>query len=258
MAASPAVWDAPVDWSAFDLVVVRSTWDYPERRDAFLRWARSLSRVLNPVPVLEWNTDKERYLGDLAAAEVPVVPTGFVTPGEAFAPPGEPFVVKPAVSAGGRSSARFAAGDAGAGELVRWIHASGRTAMVQPDLGDVAETALVYVDGRYSHAVRRRVSLPAAGEHDVLYLNEELGPADASVEERSLAEAALAAAPGRLLYARVDVAGGYVIELELAEPSLYLAFGDGAAERFAEAIAREAAASQRRRISAEKGPTTSQ
>jgi glutathione synthase/RimK-type ligase-like ATP-grasp enzyme len=253
-----AVWDAPLDWGAFDLVVLRSTWDYAERREAFLRWARSLRQVLNPVPVLEWNTDKERYLGDLAAAGVPVVPTRFVQPGGAFAPPADTFVVKPAVSAGGRSSARFAAGDERAVELVRRIHASGRTAMVQRDLGEVTETALVYVDGRYSHALRRRVPLPAAGEQDVLYLEEELAPTQATTSERELAAAALATAPGRVLYGRVDLADGYVIELELAEPSLYLAFGEGATERFAEAIAREAAASHRRLISAENGPTTNQ
>ena len=117
------MWDADVDWSRYDLVVLRSTWDYAERRDAFVAWARSLPRVLNPVPVIEWNTDKQRYLTDLAAAGVPVVPTEFVAPGEVFSPPDGAFVVKPAISAGGRSSARFDAGDASAGSLVGRIHA---------------------------------------------------------------------------------------------------------------------------------------
>src|SRR5262249_47567110 len=114
VSAEPAVWDADLDWPRFDLVVLRSTWDYAGRRDAFLARARSLPRVLNPLPVLEWNTDKQRYLTDLAAAGVPVVPTEFVAPGEELDPPDGPFVVKPAISAGGRSSARFAAGEEGA------------------------------------------------------------------------------------------------------------------------------------------------
>ena len=167
-------------------------------------------------------------------------------------------MVKPAVSAGGRSSARFAPGDARAVELVRRIHEHGRVAMVQPDLGEVAETALVFLGGSYSHALRRRVPLPAAGARAVLYLEEELGPAEPTREEHTLALAALAVAPAPLLYGRVDIAAGYLVELELAEPSLYLELGAGAVDRFADAIAREAAASQRRRISAEKGPTTSQ
>jgi glutathione synthase/RimK-type ligase-like ATP-grasp enzyme len=251
------VWDEARDWNEFDLVVVRSTWDYAERRDEFLAWARSLPRVLNAFEVLEWSSDKQRYLTDLERAGVPVVPTAFVGPGEAFAPPPEPFVVKPAVSAGGRNSARFEPSERDAAHaLVDRIHADGRTAMVQPFLGDAVETGLVYVDGEYSHAVRRRVPLPRGGDRAGLYLEEGIEPWGASPAERRLAERALAVAPGELLYARVDLMGGAVLELEVCEPSLYLGFGQGSAERFAAAIA--ATLSQRRRISAEKGPTRSQ
>jgi glutathione synthase/RimK-type ligase-like ATP-grasp enzyme len=236
--AEPAVWDSQVDWARFDLVVLRSAWDYAERRDSFLAWARSLPRVLNPLPVLEWNTDKHRYLTDLVGTGVRIVPTGFVAPGEELDPPAAPFVVKPAISAGGRSSARFEPGDEDpARGLVARIHAEGRTAMVQPYLGDVEETALVYLDGIYSHALRRRVPLPSSGEREVFYLDEQLRPAAASAEERATAERALAAAPDQLLYGRVDLVDGAVLELEVAEPSLYLGFGDRAAETFASAIA---------------------
>jgi glutathione synthase/RimK-type ligase-like ATP-grasp enzyme len=244
--AEPAVWDGEVDWSGFDLVVIRSTWDYAERRDAFLAWARSLPRVLNPLPVLEWNTDKQRYLTDLAAAGVPVVPTEFVAPGEELEPRGGPFVVKPAISAGGRSSARFEADEEEAARsLVARIHADARTAMVQPYLGDVEETDLVYIDGAYSHALHRRVPLPGAGDREVFYLDEELRPAEASTRDRAVAEQALAAAPGDLLYGRVDLVDGAVLELEIAEPSLYLAFGDGATARLAAAISERLAGASR-------------
>jgi glutathione synthase/RimK-type ligase-like ATP-grasp enzyme len=231
------VWDADVDWSRYGLVVLRSTWDYAERRDAFLTWARALPRVLNPVPVLEWNTDKQRYLSDLAAAGVPVVPTEFVAPGEAFSPPDDAFVVKPAISAGGRSSARFAGGDAAGAQLVDRIHAGGRTAMVQPDLGDITEIDLVYIGGSYSHALSRHVPLPAAGDREVFYLDEELGAAEATLPDREVAERALACAPDELLYGRVDLVDGAVLELEITEPSLYLGFGQRAAAALAAAIA---------------------
>jgi glutathione synthase/RimK-type ligase-like ATP-grasp enzyme len=253
IAAEAAVWDAEVDWSRFDLVVLRSTWDYAERRDAFLSWARSLPRVVNPVHVLEWNTDKERYLTDLDAAGVPIVPTEFVPPGSQLVPPGGPFVVKPAISAGGRSSAHFEPAQTDAARaLVARIHAEGRSAMVQPYLGDVEEIDLVYIDGAYSHALHRHVPLPAAGDRDVFYLDEQLRPARATDADRGVADAALAAAPAELLYGRVDLVDGAVLELEIAEPSLYLGFGDGATARLAAAI------SQRLLISFENGPTTSQ
>jgi glutathione synthase/RimK-type ligase-like ATP-grasp enzyme len=236
--AQPAVWDNPaVDWEAFDLVVVRSTWDYAERCDEFLAWARSLSCVVNDVPLLEWNTDK-RYLEQLAAAGVATVHTQYVEPGAAFEPPGEPYVVKPSVSAGGRSSARFVPGDEDAAQtLVEQIHADRRTAMVQPYL-DGEEKALVYIDGAYSHALRRRVPLPAAGSRPVFYLDEELAPAEASAADRRTAEAALACVPGEPSYARVDLLGGAVLELELTEPSLYFEYGAGSAERLAKALSR--------------------
>jgi glutathione synthase/RimK-type ligase-like ATP-grasp enzyme len=237
--AAPAVWDdTAVDWTSFDLVVLRSTWDYAERHEEFLAWARSLRRVLNPLEVLEWNTDTRRYLLDLERAGVPVVPTEFVAPGDALEPPAGAFVVKPSISAGGRRSARFAPDELGAArELVSRIHGDGGTAMVQPYLGDVDEKALAYVDGSFSHALSRRVPLPSAGECAVLYLDEQLGPAAATGAERSTAEAALACAPGELLYGRVDLVDGAVLELEVTEPSLYLAFGEGAVDRFAAAIA---------------------
>jgi O-ureido-D-serine cyclo-ligase len=124
--------------------------------------------------------------------------------------------------------------------------------MVQPYLGDALETALVYVDGAYSHALRRVVPLPSVGEREVFVLDEHLTSADATSAQRAVADAAVACAPGELLYARVDLLGDAVLELEVAEPSLYLAFGAGAAARFAAAI------SQRLRSNPENGRTTSQ
>lgn len=251
VAAETVVWDDPsVDWKRFDLVLPRATWDYAERRDEFLAWAAAVPWVLNPLDVLEWNTDKQRYLSDLAAAEVPLVPTAFVSPGAELPAQEAAFVVKPAIGAGGRSAARFEPAELGpARELVASIHDAGRTAMVQPFLGDAEEVALVYLDGEYSHAVRRRVPLPAGGARDVFFLDEELGPAEATADQRAVAEAAL---PDGLLYGRVDVMAGLVLELEIAEPSLYLTYANGAAARFAAAI------SQRLRMRPEKGRTTSQ
>ena len=72
-----AVWDDP----AVGLVAVTTSSSRarpgttPSGATTFLAWAASLPRVLNPLDVLEWNTDKQRYLTDLAAAGVPVVPT---------------------------------------------------------------------------------------------------------------------------------------------------------------------------------------
>lgn len=104
-------WDDPdVDWAAFDLVVIRSTWDYSWRVAEFVAWAErcgKLTRLANPAPVVRWNTDK-RYIGDLAEAGVPTVPTRYLAPGEpAEFPDDREYVVKPTSGAGARLAARY-------------------------------------------------------------------------------------------------------------------------------------------------------
>ena len=243
--AAPAVWDDPaVDWAAHDLVVVRSTWDYVPRRDAFLAWAGSVPRLHNPADVLTWNTDKT-YLRDLAAAGVPVVPTEYVAPGEPYVPPAGPVVVKPTVSASAQDTERYDDARDGAA-LVARLHAQGRTAMVQPYLSGVdveGETAVLLFDGEPSHGARKQALLtgPPVDLDDDLAMMSEREP---TAEQVEVARAAVAAVPhdGPLLYARVDLVPGpdgspVVLELELAEPSLFLRYAPGSAQRCARAVA---------------------
>jgi hypothetical protein len=128
-----AVWNDPsVDWSAFALVVIRSTWDYVEQHDQFLAWATRLPRVLNSASILRWNTDK-RYMRELAQAGVPVIPTRFVESDDEFELPSAPFVVKPTVSCAAKNTARYGIEDGpNAKEHVRRLQAAGRTAMISP------------------------------------------------------------------------------------------------------------------------------
>jgi hypothetical protein len=258
IAAAPAVWDAPeVVWSAYDLVVLRSPWDYAPRREAFVAWADTVHRLANPADVVRWNTDK-RYLDVLAASGAPTVPTVWVEPGHAWTAPatGE-FVIKPAVSAGSKDTGRYDMGDADqrrlAAEHVARLSAAGRVVMVQPYLSavdDVGESALLFLAGpeglAFSHAIRKGPLLtgPDLGG-DWLYKEETIERRTASAAELDTARRVLAAVPGgpnRLLYARVDLIPGadgapLLVELELTEPSLFLSHDDAAPERFAEAIA---------------------
>jgi hypothetical protein len=246
--ATPAIWDDPaVDWNAFDLVVIRSTWDYVGRRDEFVAWAESLGeRIVNPGHVVRWNTDK-RYLADLEAAGLPVVPTRFVGPGEE---PGDlpgHCVVKPAVSAGSQDTARHEDPAEAAAHVGR-LTAEGRVAMVQPYLNEVdeaGETALLYCEGRYSHAIRKGpMLLGGAAAVDGLFAAESIARREPRPAERDVGDAVMADAArrfgGPLLYGRVDLIGErpVVLELELTEPSLFFAYDDGAAARFADAIRR--------------------
>jgi glutathione synthase/RimK-type ligase-like ATP-grasp enzyme len=247
-------WDDPAaDWGRFDLAVVRSVWDYVHRRGEFLEWAGRVAArtpLLNPPAILRWSSHK-RYLDDLAKAGVPVVPTAFAAPREAMDwPDAEEIVVKPAVSAGSIDTERYPAAqrEAAAAHVAR-LHAAGRTAMAQPYLAAVdgaGETGVVHIDGALSHAVRKGPMLgPRREVVGDLFLVEDIAPAEPTPAQVAVAEAALAAVPGGadgLLYARVDLVPGpggapLVIELELLEPSLFLASAPGAADRLAGAIA---------------------
>lgn len=252
-----SVWDDPaVDWTAGP-TVLRSTWDYTGRREEFLAWTRRVPRLANPPAVVAWNSDKT-YLRDLAEAGIAIVPTEWVEPGRPVPLPvaGE-YVIKPSVGAGSRGAGRFTPDRADAARThAQALHDAGRVVLLQPYLADVdrvGETALVYVDGRYSHAVTKGAMLPetaanpldlAAGE---LFVEERILPADASPAERGLGEQVIGYVRERFgdqLYCRVDLLptpdGPVVIELELTEPSLFLDRADGAADRFADAIAARA------------------
>lgn len=252
VASEVVVWDDPaVQWQQFRRIIVRSTWDYPARRGTFLAWAGRAAAVAplhNPLAVLRWTTDK-RYLADLEAAGVAIVPSAWCLPGATPEFPGGAFVVKPSVGAGSVGAARFAAHEhAEAAQHVARLHAAGHIALIQPYLADVerrGETALVFFAGVFSHAVRKSALLvPGLRLVDDLFAAEQLRPTTATEAELAVAAAALAAVPGRrsLLYARVDLvpddAGQpRLLELELAEPSVFLEHAEGAADRFAAAIA---------------------
>lgn len=245
------VWDDPAtDWASYDLVVVRSTWDYVPRRDDFTGWAHSVPRLANPADAVTWSTDKA-YLRELAAAGVPVVPTTWLAPGDRVdgAVEGD-VVVKPAVSAGSADTARYRPGDADRARVhAEALLAAGRTVLVQPyqqAVDEVGETAVVHVGGSYSHALRKGALLRPgdAAEIEGLWRPEEIRATEPTPAELALAELALAAVPGgpgRLLYARVDLLPGpdgapLVVEVELAEPSLFLSAVPGSADRLAGAI----------------------
>jgi len=258
IAAQPAVWDdARIDWAAFDLVVIRNTWDYPPRRGEFLMWARRMPRLANTAEVITWNTDK-RYLAELAAAGVPVVETIWLKPGDPAALPSEGrYVLKPSVGAGSLDAAAFNLGQRAESDLAQAhalrLLASGQTVMIQPYLDLIeehGETALIYFEGVLSHAVLKGPML--ADERGLeaggLYKSETILAARPTDEQLAVGERALASLPpgsDQPLYARIDLvpdsAGKpVVIELELTEPSLYFGYGPGSADRFAAVIAERA------------------
>jgi O-ureido-D-serine cyclo-ligase len=257
-AAVPAeivYWDDPsVDWARFDLALLRSTWDYTERLPEFLDWVHrtaARTRLQNPEAVVRWNCDKH-YLRELTSAGLPVVPTQFVEPGEEPAEALRAFlgrhsdaelVVKPAVGAGSRDTRRHSR--EAATEILAHVEpllTAGRSVMLQPYLEGVdhhGETALIFIDGSFSHAARKGPLLPkGAAASEALFAPEDISARLPSADERALGARLMRELPfGELLYARVDLirdgAGSpCLLELELTEPSLFFAHAAGSAARY--------------------------
>lgn len=252
--------DSTVSWSRFDAVLLRSPWDYTERLAEFLAWAErvsSQSTLLNPLEVIRRNTDKH-YLADLAALGIGVVPSEFAEPGENAAAAlaaflekysTAEFVVKPAVGAGSRDAQRYSRAQAAAATAhAARLLGEGRSVLMQPYLASVdeaGETALMFFDGEFSHAIRKGPLLQRdEGPTRALFAPEKISAREPGADEIALARATLAALPGGpLAYARVDLiraADGSprLLELELTEPSLFFPYAEGSAERFVAALGR--------------------
>lgn len=254
------IWDDPtVDWERFDVAVIRTTWDYMPRRDAFVRWAEraaGFTRVMNHPPVIRWNTDKS-YLRDLAQAGAPLLPTLWLERGSSpdltalLARAGWSHAfLKPQVGAAAVDTLRFDTTAAGlqiaSAHLAKTLPGAGM--LLQPYQRSVetqGELSAVFFDGAFSHAIQK---IPRPGDYRV---QDDHGasdrPATLSAAELALATRIVGLAqthlslPEPLLYARVDFLrtdGDDLVlnELELVEPSLFFRHAPDAAGRFARAI----------------------
>ncbi|MCP3903159.1 MAG: hypothetical protein GY715_05930 [Planctomycetes bacterium] len=249
----PAWSDDTVDWSDFDACLIRTTWDYQERRDEFLAWARtaaSLTRLFNPLAIVEWNTHKG-YLRDLADRGVPTAPTVWLDRGGRVDL--EPLLaergwargfLKPAIGATARETMRFHAtgGELAAAQAHLDRLLPTEDMLLQPYLARVeteGERSAIFIDGAFTHAVRK---IPVPGDYRV---QDDFGARDEPTEltavELELARSLMASIDDGLLYGRVDMlrddAGGSCItELELVEPSLFFRHAPHTADLLADAL----------------------
>lgn len=245
-----AAWDALAAEPAREgLVCVRSTWDYFTRAEEFRSWIESFTDrprlLLNPPETILWNFDK-RYLRDLESLGVPIPETRWLEPGDSaglsalFGDTGwERAVLKPRISGGAHGT--YALGDGAMPDSARLepVRASG--GLLQefvPEIQTEGEMSLMYLDGAFSHAVRKR---PAAGDFRVqLHLGGAVEGADASPALRAFGERVLEAAGRPWIYARVDVVeranGPVLMELEVIEPDLYLTTAPHRAGTLAQAL----------------------
>ncbi|VEI12749.1 ATP-grasp domain-containing protein [Trueperella bialowiezensis] len=266
-----AVWNDPsVDWSAADLVVVRSVRDYARYPKEFNDWAKSIPRIANSAPTMEWNMDKH-YMQDFEKLGLPIVPTTWLEPEDKLTkqqihsrfPSHGDFVIKPAVSSGGRGTGRYTATDAKS-RSDAILHAqyeleAGRSVMVQRYLEDIeisGETSLIYLNGLSAYSVQKEPMLHPRyrNPRDSGVMEEIARSAEASEESWRWGERIrlglhqhIKNKTGRdelLLFNRVDIVRGapdspeefYIMEISLIDGSLYLSANPEHLNRFADAI----------------------
>lgn len=257
--------DRTIDWDSFDLVVVRSPWNYVDRLDEFRQWLdarRHMRTIHNPMSLIEWNIDK-CYLADLAVHGVPVVPTAFVQSIDEFqsaiaSAGSKEIVVKPSVSAGSRLTGRFAFDDLAAEELAKRILSEGVTVMVQPFASRIdvqGEIGTVLFDGVVSHSFRKAALLAEGGALVGGEYREEItaivAPDDvlavvtiaSTVATKIARERGWLAVNEELLYGRYDVVrlddgSPALLEAELFEPCFFLPTDSESPRRFVNAVIR--------------------
>ncbi len=267
MVAMPVWNDESVDWSQFDVCLIRTTWDYQSRLEEFLVWAERVSAhcsLFNPSAIVRWNSHKA-YLRDFEQLGVAIAPTEFIPLGEK-SDVGEIMLrrgwergfLKPAIGASASDTLRFDSDSAGlqAAQMHLDQLVNSQTMLLQPYLSSVeteGELSLIFVDGEPSHGVRK---VPVNGDYRV---QDDFGAQDMPYkfrpEEMELARHILAqvsAASGvnlgaePLLYARVDFLrdgqGRLLLnELEAIEPSLFFRHGPEAGSQLAAALAKRVA-----------------
>lgn len=253
----PAWDDAAFEWSTCDACLIRTTWDYHRKREAFVMWAERVGNeipLFNPAAIVRHNTHKA-YLRDLARVGVPVLETCWlaagtmpdlngVIDGHAWRNRTDRAILKPAVGATASDTLRFALDEAGltsaAEHLARHLQAVDfQLQPYMPSVETFGEVSAVFIDGQFSHGVRK---VPVSGDYRV---QDDFGAHDEAYSfngpERDRVEGIIDVAGRDLLYARVDLLRDHddelqLSELELVEPSLFFRHNPGAADRLADAL----------------------
>lgn len=237
-------WDNEADWASFDLVVIRTTWDYTQRPKEFLeklKFIASQTKLINSPEVVEWNCHK-KYLKELEVKGVKIVPTKiFNFPCEISAPEewkAQRFIIKPAISATSYKTMIVSQNDLNSQKVLDELFPGDW--LIQPFLENIrsGEISLIFFQKEFSHSL---IKIPKAGDFRV---QEEFGGEvqsySPSKELKELAQHIIDSIPFELKYGRVDLVksddGFLLMELELIEPSLYLRTNDQAVVNFERAL----------------------
>lgn len=245
-------WMDANDVKAYDALLMRSPWNYTQHLDQFRVWlskSAKQTQIINPLAVIESNIDKG-YLLQLQRNGIPIIPTKVLhtmADLDQVSFSADRAVFKPIIGAGARGAFVAKNLDEAVNQVAAHFQKSSLPLLSQPYLAEVdthGEIAVVCCNGEPLHAVYKRPALSDGGHGDfarnaeldaplIDFINQVLEQEIAEIKVRDL------------FYARVDVvptAVGYLLmELELFEPTLFLAQNPSSAEVFAEGLKRHLA-----------------
>jgi glutathione synthase/RimK-type ligase-like ATP-grasp enzyme len=235
-------WHDDHNWSDYEMVLIRTTWDYVDKVDQFFKALEIISKqtkLINPIEIIKWNINK-KYLVEIQEMGFKTIPTllsGSFTK-EEFKDhfnrmdKGAGVIVKPVIGASSQGIQLIkVASEVEPMETGEWL--------IQPfqeNIQTQGEYSLLFFNKTFSHGITK---LPKAGD---FRSQEEF---DSKVEAVAppkkmilLGESILNKIPHSTEYARVDFINDesdnpQIIELELIEPCLFLDYGPEAAKTFA-------------------------
>jgi glutathione synthase/RimK-type ligase-like ATP-grasp enzyme len=245
------IWNDPlVDWSKFQVAVLKSPWDYHEQFTTFNALLQKMDdmkiRVLNLSEIVRWNSDK-RYLKDITASGLNVIPSVFFEKGAKASLSNQfdlfntaKLVMKPCVSASAKNTLVVTQENLGERQQQLNEFLLSESFMLQPFVNEITdgELSFIFFGGIYSHAV---LKLPKKGDFRVQHFHG--GTIKNYYPEPKLliyAQRYVDAFAKNCLYARVDGVmikeEFYLMELELIEPYLFLETGKSAYELYYQAL----------------------
>ena len=249
--AKPVIWsDQTINWSDFDYLIFRNTWDYFEKEIEFNLWLDQIEKLgiktLNTIGIIKQNKHKF-YLREMEKQGISILPTVFIDKtnslnlAELIPSHWKKAVIKPAFSAGSYLTEVFEVADIQKINADYKNLAQEKELLLQefmPEIQTLGETSLIFFNKKFSHCVNKkpvdgdfRVQSQFGGKYSLVQPSQEL------IEK---AQKIVNTFPENLLYARVDgiIIGTelYLMEIECIEPDLYFDIADGALERFVSSI----------------------
>lgn len=249
--AKAVIWDDDsIDWTTFDYLLFRNTWDYYQKENAFNDWLKKMEslgiKTLNPLAVIQQNKHKF-YLKELEKKGVLILPTIFLEKNskknlENILPESwKKIVIKPAFSAGSYLTKLVDRSELESIQKEFEEHFETKDFLLQdfrPEIKELGETSLIFFNGNFSHAINKK---PIEGDFRVqIQYGGNYTLVEPSIELITQAQAILKQIPEKLLYARIDGIVKdkhlHLMEIELIEPDLYFDIAIGSRERFVEAF----------------------